>query len=54
MSGDKIVAEFGACRCGRAGPTILDEISRFSDSADGDKITCAGTMDAYVRGFIET
>jgi hypothetical protein len=54
MSGDKIVAEFGACRCGRAGPTILDEISRFSDLADGDKITCAGTMDAYVRGFIET
>jgi hypothetical protein len=53
MSGDKVLAEFGTCRCGRLGPTILDEISRFSDVADGDKITCAGTMDAYVRGFIE-
>jgi hypothetical protein len=53
MSGDKVVAEFGVCPCGRSGPTILDEISRFSDLADGDKITCAGTMDAYVRGFIE-
>jgi hypothetical protein len=53
MSGDKVIAEFGPCRCGRPGPTIFDEISRFSDLADGDKITCAGTMDAYVRGFIE-
>jgi hypothetical protein len=53
MSGDKVIADFGTCRCGRPGPTILDEISRFSDLADGDKITCAGTMDAYVRGFIE-
>lgn len=53
MSGDKVIAEFGTCACGRPGPTILDDISRFSDLADGDKITCAGTMDAYVRGFIE-
>jgi hypothetical protein len=53
MSGDKVIAEFGTCRCGRPGPTILSEISRFSDLADGDKITCAGTMDVYVRGFIE-
>lgn len=53
MSGDKVTAEFGRCRCGRPGPTIFDEISRFSDLADGDKITSAGTMDTYVRGFIE-
>ena len=26
---------------------------RFTDLGDDDKITCAGTMDAYVRGFIE-
>jgi hypothetical protein len=54
MSGDKVTAEFGPCPCGRPGPTVFDDISRFSDLADGDKITCAGTMDAYVRGFIET
>lgn len=53
ISGDKITAEFGDCRCGRPGPTVLDEITRFSDLPDGDKITCAGTVDAYVRGFIE-
>jgi hypothetical protein len=53
MSGDKVIAEFGPCPCGRPGPTVLDDITRFSDLADGDKITCAGTMDAYVRGFIE-
>jgi hypothetical protein len=53
MSGDKVVADFGGCPCGRPGPTILEDITRFSDLADGDKITCAGTMDAYVRGFIE-
>jgi hypothetical protein len=53
MSGDKVIADFGPCPCGRRGPTILDDISRFSDLADGDKITCAGTMDAYVRGFID-
>jgi hypothetical protein len=53
ISGDKVIAEFGTCPCGRPGPTVLDEITRYSDLPDGDKITCAGTMDAYVRGFIE-
>jgi hypothetical protein len=53
ISGDKVVADFGACPCGTDGPTILDEITRYSDLPDGDKITCAGTLDAYVRGFID-
>lgn len=53
ISGDKIRADFGPCPCGRPGPTVFDEITRFSNLPDGDKITCAGTMDAYVRGFIE-
>ena len=52
MSGDQVIADFGPCPCGRPGPTVLDDINRYSDLADGDKITCAGTMDAYVRGFI--
>jgi hypothetical protein len=54
MSGDKILSDFGTCPCGSPGPTVLDEITRYSDLGDGDKITCAGTMDAYVRGFIES
>jgi hypothetical protein len=53
ISGDKIVADLGACPCGRPGPTVGDDITRYSDLPDGDKITCAGTVDAYVRGFIE-
>jgi hypothetical protein len=53
ISGDKIIAELDGCPCGRSGTTVLDEIARYSDLKDDDKITCAGTMDAYVRGFIE-
>lgn len=53
MSGDRIRADLGGCPCGRPGPTVFDEITRYSDLPDGDEITCAGTMDAYVRGFIE-
>ncbi len=54
ISGDKILADFGTCSCGRPGPSIDNEITRYSDLPDGDKITCAGTVDAYVRGFIES
>jgi hypothetical protein len=30
----------------------MADITRYSETIDGDKITCAGTMDAYVRGFL--
>jgi hypothetical protein len=53
ITGDQINADFGTCSCGMPGPTISDAITRYSNLPDGDKITCAGTMDAYVRGFIE-
>jgi len=53
ISGDRIVVEQGVCPCGHAGETILPDIARYSDLGNDDKITCAGTMDAYVRGFIE-
>ncbi|OMC28376.1 hypothetical protein A5740_19940 [Mycobacterium sp. GA-1841] len=49
ISGDRIDADFGACRCGHQGPTIGPEITRYADLG-GDKITCSGTIDAYVRG----
>lgn len=52
MSGDRVTADFGRCPCGESGPTVLPEITRYSETIDGDKITCAGTMDAYVRGFL--
>ncbi len=53
ITGDKISVELGDCSCGRAGPTVDADITRYSDLADDDKITCAGTTDAYVRGFLE-
>jgi hypothetical protein len=52
ISGDHIQAHFGTCACGEEGPTVFRAIERFANKADGDKITCAGTMDAYVRGFV--
>jgi uncharacterized coiled-coil protein SlyX len=51
ISGDKVKVDFGPCPCGRKGMTVLDPISRFADLiGDEDKIQCAGTIDAYIRG----
>lgn len=50
ISGDKIAINFGKCACSHQGPTVAREIMRFSDLPDGDKISCAGSIDAYVRG----
>ncbi|MBA2947802.1 hypothetical protein [Streptomyces himalayensis] len=52
ISGDKILVDLRACPCGRPGQTIFPEITRYADLRDDDKITCAGTIDAYVRGFV--
>jgi hypothetical protein len=51
ISGDKISITYDTCDCGHASPSIRDNISRYADTAGGDKITCAGTADAYVRGL---
>jgi hypothetical protein len=50
ISGDKVSVSFTKCACGHQGPTVGREIARFSDLPDGDKISCAGSIDAYVRG----
>ena len=50
ISGDRVGASFAACECGHQGPTVARAITRYSDLPDGDKITCAGSIDAYVRG----
>src|ERR1019366_3604051 len=50
ISGDKIRATWGRCDCGRASPSVADDIQRYADLASGDKIACSGTIDAYVRG----
>ena len=53
ISGDRIRADYGPCPCGVHGPTVFSEIVRYSGLSNDDKITCAGTMDAYVRGLVE-
>ena len=50
ISGDKVSIDFSPCECGARGPSIRDNIVRYSDIEGDDKIGCAGTVDAYVRG----
>jgi len=50
ISGDRITVSFDRCQCGHQGPTVGRDIARYSDLPGGDKITCAGGIDAYVRG----
>lgn len=54
ISGDKVTVDFSpVCACGRPGPGIIDNsITRYSDAND-DKVDCAGSFDAYVRGAME-
>jgi hypothetical protein len=51
ITGDKISLDLDPCPCGNAGPSIRDDIVRYADLKGDDKIGCAGTVDAYVRGL---
>ena len=51
ISGDRIRIDFSPCKCGAQTPSIEDSIARFADLEGDDKIGCAGTVDAYVRGM---
>lgn len=51
ITGDRIVVDYRPCACGNRGPSIADSIVRYADMAGDDKIACAGTADAYVRGL---
>lgn len=50
ISGDKVSIDFSPCACGSKGPSIRDNVVRYADLEGDDKIGCAGTVDAYVRG----
>ena len=50
ISGDKIRVSYDTCECGARSPSISEDIQRYADTAGGDKIACAGAIDAYVRG----
>jgi len=51
ITGDKISLDLDPCACGCAGPSVRDNIVRYADIQGDDKIGCAGTVDAYVRGL---
>ena len=51
ISGDHIHIDYGPCACGSRSPSIRDDVYRYSDLEGDDKIGCAGTVDAYVRGM---
>lgn len=51
ITGDKISLDFDPCACGAKSPSIRDNIVRYADLEGDDKIGCAGTVDAYVRGL---
>jgi hypothetical protein len=51
ISGDHIEIDYGTCACGNRSPSIADNVYRYSDLEGDDKIGCAGTVDAYVRGL---
>ncbi|MFV2177726.1 hypothetical protein ACFHW2_28825 [Actinomadura sp. LOL_016] len=53
ISGDRVRVNFGDCECGRSGPAVLPDITRYGDLGGDDKITCAATLDSYVRGMIQ-
>lgn len=50
ITGDKLSLDYSPCACGNKGPSIRDNIVRYADIEGDDKIGCAGTVDAYVRG----
>lgn len=51
ISGDRIQIDFSPCACGNGSPSIRDSVVRYADLEGDDKIGCAGTVDAYVRGL---
>jgi hypothetical protein len=52
ISGDRVVVDYDPSPTGRAVPAVT-EIARYSDLEGGDdKLTCAGTIDSFVRGAI--
>jgi hypothetical protein len=54
ITGDKVKFHTGRCDCGRHSSSV-SRADRYADIADGEeKLTCAGTMEAYVRGELGT
>jgi hypothetical protein len=54
ISGDRVTMDWdGDCPCGRIGPRVAKDITRYSQLRDDDRITCAKSPGAYERA-VET
>lgn len=52
ISGDKVTVDYSPA--GRLAGPLVRTVARYQDLEEGeDKLTCAGTIDSYVRGEIE-
>ncbi|HET9629592.1 MAG TPA: hypothetical protein VFP14_08940, partial [Novosphingobium sp.] len=52
ISGDKVIVEFGG-GIDDVRTTMVHKIARYADLEEGeDKLTCAGSIDSYVRGSL--
>jgi len=50
ITGDRLTINFdGGCACGRTGPYVHEDIERYSNLRDDDKITCAKSPEAYEK-----
>jgi hypothetical protein len=48
ISGDRVTIDWrGDCPCGRKGPFILNDVTRYGNLRDDDKITCSRSSEAY-------
>jgi hypothetical protein len=53
ISGDRVTIDYDRGPAGRPVPAVVD-IARYSELEGGsDKLTCAGTVDSFVRGALE-
>lgn len=53
ISGDHGTVHLDRCPCGRSSPSVADSVVRYTDLPGGDdRVQCAGTIDAYIRGMI--
>jgi hypothetical protein len=52
ITGDQVTIDWDAhCSCGRLGPTISPDITRYSNLRDDDKITCSKSPEAYQKAI---
>jgi hypothetical protein len=50
VSGDRVTIDWdGGCPCGRTGARVRNDVTRYSELRDDDKITCAKSPGAYER-----